>query len=202
MPAPLPNPANVTHHHNGTRHTLDVMSELFNSRVLMLNTEVTAASCTQLIADLLVLERKDPHAPVTMLISSPGGDVHAGLGLIDVMNDVSCPVNTVACGLVASMASVILACGARRSAYANAQILLHQLMAGTGIAQQSDIDILAAHTAAMRARLDTLLARRCHLATSEVHALTDRDCWCDAEQALELGIIDEIIGAREPAAAA
>lgn len=189
------NPSSITYHSNGSQQGIDVMSELFNSRVLMLTTEVTAASCSQLVADLLVLERKDPDAPVTLLISSPGGDVHAGLGLIDVMNDVSCPVNTVAFGLVASMASVILASGARRSSYPNSQILLHQLMAGAGVAQQSDIDILAAQTAALRSRLDALLAKRCGLSPVEIRELTDRNCWCSAERALELGIIDEIIGA-------
>lgn len=194
MPSPLFNPANITCQGNGTQRSLDVMSELFNHRVLMLNSEVTTATCSQLIADLLVLEYKDPHAPVTLLISSPGGEVHAGLGLIDVMDDIACPVNTVAFGLVASMASVILACGARRRAYPNSQILLHQLMTSTGVAQQSDIDILAAQTSAMRGRLDELLARRCGSTPSSIHELTDRDCWCDAERALELGIIDEVIG--------
>ena len=101
MPSPLFNPANITCQGNGTQRSLDVMSELFNHRVLMLNSEVTTATCSQLIADLLVLEYKDPHAPVTLLISSPGGEVHAGLGLIDVMDDIACPVNTVAFRLVA-----------------------------------------------------------------------------------------------------
>lgn len=127
-------------------------------------------------------------------MSSPGGDVYAGLGLIDVMLDLSCPVNTVGYGLVASMAAVILACGYRRRAYASTNILLHQLMAGMGVSQQSDIDIVASHAASLRAKLDEILAGRMNLTAGEVHMLTERDCWCDAERALELGVIDEVIG--------
>lgn len=89
---PIINPANITNLDNGRCDHLDVLSELYNSRVLMLNEQVTPAVCSQLIANMLVLERKDPEAPITLLVSSPGGDVYAGLGLIDVMRDLSCPV--------------------------------------------------------------------------------------------------------------
>lgn len=150
--------------------------------------------CSQLIANMLVLERKDPEAPITLLVSSPGGDVYAGLGLIDVMRDLSCPVDTVGYGLVASMASVILACGRRRSAYPHTNILLHQLMTGTGMSQQTDISIVANHAASLRAKLDEMLAERMSLSADEVHELTERDCWCDVGRALELGLIDDITG--------
>lgn len=191
---PIVNPSNITNLVNGRCDHLDVLSELYNSRVLMLAEAVTPAACSQLIADMLVLERKDPKAPIILLISSPGGDVYAGLGLIDVMEDLSCPVDTIGFGLVASMASVILACGRHRSAYPNTNVLLHQLMTGAGMSQQTDIDIVATHAASLRACLDGILARRTGLSEQEVHALTERDCWCDAESALELGVIDGVIG--------
>lgn len=190
---PVVNPVSITNLENGRCDHLDVLSELYNSRVLMLSDQVTSATCSQLIASMLVLERKDPDTPITLLVNSPGGDVYAGLGLIDVMHDLSCPVDTVGYGLVASMASVILACGCHRSAYPNTNILLHQLMTGTGMSQQTDIDIVASHAASLRCRLDSLLAERMSLNAKEVHTLTERDCWCDAERALELGVIDKII---------
>lgn len=191
---PIINPANITSLDNGRCDHLDVLSELYNSRVLMLNEEVTSAVCSQLIANMLVLERKDTEAPITLLVSSPGGDVYAGLGLIDVMRDLSCPVDTVGYGRVASMASIILACGRRRSAYPHTNILLHQLMTGTGVSQQTDISIAATHAAELRSKLDEILAERMNLNADEVHELTERDCWCDVDRALELGVIDEIAG--------
>ena len=173
---------------------MDVRSELFNNRVLMLDGPINLEMGSQLIANLLVLENKNPEAPITLLISGPGGEVYSGLGLIDVMHDISCPIYTVGYGLVASMSSVILACGDSRSVYPNTHVLLHQLMAGAGISQQSDIDIIAGNVSMLRERLDSLLAGRIALSKDEIHRLTDRDCWCNAQDAVRLGIVDRIIG--------
>lgn len=191
---PIINPANITNLDNGRCDHLDVLSELFNSRVLMLSEGITPAACSQLIANMLVLERKDPETPITLLVNSPGGDVYSGLGLIDVMRDLSCPVDTVGYGLVASMASVILSCGRRRSAYPHTNIMLHQLITGTGMSQQTDISIAATHAAELRSKLDEILAERMNLSADEVHELTERDCWCDVNRALELGVIDDVVG--------
>lgn len=145
-----------------------------------------------LIKSMLVLQNKDSEAPITLLISSPGGSVAAGLALIDVMRGLSCPVNTVAAGTAASMAAVILAAGSHRSAYPHAYVLIHQLMGGSE-GQQTDIEIAAQHTAELRCVLDGLLAEHSNVSAEEVHAMTERDCWCTAERALELGLIDEIL---------
>lgn len=167
--------------------------ELVNGRILFLDTPVTSAVTSCLVKTLLVLEQQDAYAPVTLVVSSPGGSVADGLALIDVMQSVSCPVNTVGMGLVASMAAVILACGDHRSAYANTQVMIHQLMGGAGMQQQTDIDIAAERMRELRSRLDGLLASKAHLSAQEFHVLTERDCWCSAERALELGLIDEIV---------
>ena len=113
-----------------------------------------------LIKSMLVLEHEDADAPITLVISSPGGSVYAGLALVDVMQHLSCPVNTIATGMVASMASVILAAGSHRMAYAHAYVLIHQLMGSSGMAQQTDIEIVANHTTELRGVLDKLLAER------------------------------------------
>ena len=125
--------------------------------------------------------------------------VTAGLALIDTMQSLDCPVITVGEGVVASMAAVILACGDHRQVYRHTQVLIHQLMGGMGMAQQTDIEIVAQHTAAMRAELDELLAEHGNLSAQEFHELTERDCWCNARRALELGLVDEVIAPSKKA---
>lgn len=178
---------------DGTYFANGISNELFNSRVLTLDCEVNQASCMNLIKSLLVLEHEDPEAEITLIINSPGGSVYDGLGLIGVMQNLSCPVHTVATGLVASMAAVILACGDKRSVYKGSYVLIHQLMGGSPVSQQTDIEISAQHTAKLRRTLDELLASKGALGAEEFHNLTERDCWCDAERALELGLVDEIV---------
>ena len=182
----------ITNENDGTTTKTSLTDELFNSRVLTLEDVVTQESVMTLIKSMLVLQNKNSEAPITLLISSPGGSVTAGLALIDVMRGLSCPVNTVAAGTAASMAAVILAAGTHRTAYPHAYVLIHQLMGGSE-GQQTDIEIAAQHTAELRCVLDELLAERSNVSAGEVHAMTERDCWCTAERALELGLIDEIL---------
>lgn len=188
-----PEPRVVRNESDGSISATSLTDELFNSRVLVLDEPVSQESCMSLIKSMLVLEREDADAPITLVISSPGGSVYAGLALVDVMQHLSCPVNTIATGMVASMASVILAAGSHRMAYAHAYVLIHQLMGSSGMAQQTDIEIVANHTTELRGVLDKLLAERGACTESEFHDMTERDCWCNAERALELGLIDEIL---------
>lgn len=136
--------------------------------MLLLEGEVNDVTCNGLIKSMLVLEHQSATEPITLIINSPGGSVTAGLALIDTMQSLDCPVITVGEGVVASMAAVILACGDRRQVYRHTQVLIHQLMGGTGMAQQTDIEIAAQHTAAMRAELDELLAERGNLSAPGV----------------------------------
>lgn len=186
-------PRIVRNESDGSISATSLTDELFNSRMLVLDEPVSQESCMRLIKSMLVLEHEDPEAPITLVISSPGGSVYAGLALVDVMQHLSCPVNTVAAGMVASMASVILAAGSHRMAYAHAYVLIHQLMGGSGMAQQTDIEIAANHATELRGVLDKLLAERGACTEAEFHDMTERDCWCNAERALELGLIDEIL---------
>ncbi len=174
-----------------------VGADLYNSRVMFVEGEITSQVVMPIIKGLFELEHQDPQAPITLVVSSPGGEVYAGLALIDVMQALDCPVHTVGVGLVASMGAVILASGDKRSAYANTQIMIHQLIGGAGMLQQSDFEITADHIRDLRLRTDELLARRGALSAEEFHELTERNHWCNAERALELGIIDEIIPRKE-----
>ena len=180
---------------DGRVAAVDMASELLNSRVLLLEGEVNDVTCNGLIKSMLVLEHQSATEPITLIINSPGGSVTAGLALIDTMQSLDCPVITVGEGVVASMAAVILAC----QVYRHTQVLIHQLMGGTGMAQQTDIEIVAQHTAAMRAELDELLAEHGNLSAQEFHELTERDCWCNARRALELGLVDEVIAPSKKA---
>lgn len=193
MPTTTYEPSILKPQKDGTFFSNPITNELFNRRVLMLDTEVDKASCSSLIKAMLVLEAEDPKAEITLIINSPGGSVYDGLALIDVMQDISCPVHTISTGLVASMAAVILASGDKRSVHKNSFVLIHQLMGGGGISQQSDIEISAQQAARLRGKLDEILAAKSSLSAEEFHKLTERDCWCDAERALELGLVDEII---------
>ena len=167
---------------DGRVAAVDMASELLNSRVLLLEGEVNDVTCNGLIKSMLVLEHQSATEPITLIINSPGGSVTAGLALIDTMQSLDCPVITVGEGVVASMAAVILACGDHRQVYRHTQVLIHQLMGGTG---------------AMRAELDELLAEHGNLSARKFHELTERDCWCNAKRALELGLVDEVISPSE-----
>ncbi len=185
------NEPNIIKWANGKPTRVSLTDELTNGRILTLDRGVDWESVSPLIKTMLVLEHEDPKAPITLLISSPGGDIYAGMALIDVMRGLDCPVTTIAAGLVASMAAVILANGDHRMAYPHAQILIHQLMGSSG-GQQTDVEIMAMHMSEMRQTLDELLASKSNRTAAEFRELTERDCWCSAERALELGLIDEI----------
>ena len=178
---------------DGRVAAVDMASEPLNSRVLLLEGEVNDVTCNGLIKSMLVMEHQSVTEPITLIINSPGGGVTAGLALIDTLQSLDCPVITVGEGVVASMAAVIMACGDRRQVYRYTQVLIHQLMGGTGMAQQTDIEIAAQRIAALRTELDELLAEHGKLSSQEFHELTERDCWCNAKRALELGLMDEVI---------
>lgn len=179
---------------DGQTAMASVPSKLFSERIIMLSGEVTDDSADSLAAALILLEKEDKDSPVTLIIDSPGGSVSAGLALVSVMRDVECPVHTVGMGLAASMASVILACGDRRAAYRETDILVHQLLgAHDGVQQQTDMAIAAEHAMRQRDKLDQLLADHCKLTKAQVHKLTERDRWLTPDEALAKGLIDEVL---------
>ncbi len=192
MSQPIAEPAIIKKRSESSISLCRTADELANSRVLFLDNQVTQESVSILIKWLLYLENKDPETPITLMISSPGGDVYAGLALCDVMADLECSVKTVALGMVASIATVILACGDERAAYPHTHIMIHQLMGGMGMSQQSDIEIAAQHMADMRSLLEQILSEHGSRTAKEFHELSERDLWCTAQEALELGLIDTV----------
>lgn len=153
-----------------------------------------------IIAQLLYLESSAQDKPITMYINSPGGSVQAGLGIYDTMNYISSPVSTVCIGLAASMGSLLLAGGekGKRFALPHSSIMVHQLSGGQGRAQNSDIQIYADWTRRQDEKLNHIYKKNLTKphTLEQIKLLLERDKWLDASQALELGVIDEIIDRR------
>ena len=142
------------------------------------------------------LAHDNPAAKITLNIMSPGGSVHAGLAIIDAARACSCPIETVGYGLCASMGAMILACAAPKGSrllLPNTEVMIHQVLSGVQ-GQQTDIQIEANHLASMRNRLDQLLAEACEKTPEEITTLTERNSWLSAEEAIQAGIADTIIG--------
>jgi ATP-dependent Clp protease protease subunit len=147
-----------------------------------------------MIAQLLSLESKNKKQEITMYINSPGGDVVAGLAIVDTMEHIACPVSTLAVGLAASMGAFILAHGdhQRRFALPHATIMIHQPSGGVH-GQATDIEIQAEHMLLVRDRLNVMLAERTGHSVEKIKRDTERDKFMSAIQALEYGLIDEIM---------
>ena len=176
---------------------LDPLEQLLRRRIVPLSGQIDADVANDVMARLLYLEGEDPAAPIQLRINSPGGEVLAGLAVLDTMAQVGCPVHTTCAGMAASMASVLLAAGERgqRRATVNARVLIHQPWAGQFQGQAADIERAAKEALRLRARIDQLLAEATGQTLERIKADSDRDTWFSAEEALDYGLIDEVIGA-------
>ena len=140
----------------------DIFSRLLKDRIIFLGEEVNATTASLVIAQLLFLESEDPDKEISLYINSPGGSITDGMGIVDTMNYIKCPVSTICVGLAASFGAVLLANGekGKRFATPNAEILIHQpLIGGHGIAgQTTEIKIQADHMIKTREKLNKLLS--------------------------------------------
>ena len=179
----------------------DIFSRLLKDRIIFLGEDVNATSASLVIAQMLFLESEDPDKEIYFYINSPGGSVTDGLAIVDTMNYIKCPVSTFCLGLAASFGAVLLANGekGKRFAMPNAEILIHQpLIAGGGISgQTTDIKIHADQMIKTRERLTKILADRTGKPLEQVMKDTERDNYMTAEEALEYGLIDEILYKRK-----
>ena len=175
----------------------DIYSRLLNDRIVFLGEEVTRDSANLVIAQLLHLESQDPDKDISLYIDSPGGDVYAGLGIIDTMNFIKPDVSTICVGMAASMASVLLAAGTKgkRLALPNSMILIHQPSSGAQ-GQQTDIQIAADETRWIRNHMNELLSEYTGQTTEKINADTERDNYMRAQEALEYGLIDRVVKSR------
>ena len=175
----------------------DIYSRLLKDRIVFLGGTVTDDLANLITAQLLFLESEDPEREINMYINSPGGSVTAGLAIYDTMQFVKPPVSTLCVGQAASMGSLLLAAGAkgRRYALPHSRILIHQVSGGFE-GQASDIEIHAREALRLREILNEILAHHTGQNVKKIEKDTDRDNFMSAAQAVEYGLIDEVISGR------
>ena len=175
----------------------DIYSRLLKERIIFLGEEVTDASASVIIAQLLFLEGEDPEKDIHLYINSPGGSVSAGLAIYDTMQYIKCDVSTICVGMAASMGAFLLSGGAKGKRYAlpNAEIMIHQPLGGAK-GQATDIKIAADHILKTRERLNKILAQNTGQTLERVEADTERDNFMSAEEAKEYGLVDEVIASH------
>ena len=178
----------------------DIFSRLLKDRIIFLGEQVDATTASLVIAQLLFLESEDPEKEIFLYINSPGGSITDGMGIVDTMNYIKCPVSTICVGMAASMGAVLLASGENGKRYAtpNAEILIHQpLIAGGGLSgQTTEIKIHADHMVKTREKLNKLLSDRTGQSLETIQKDTERDNYMTAEEALKYGLIDGIMEKR------
>lgn len=174
--------------------------KLFEDRIIFLGVQVDDASADDVMAQLLVLESQDPDRDITMYINSPGGSFTAMTAIYDTMQYIRPQIQTVCLGQAASAAAVLLAAGApgKRLALPNSRILIHQPATGdSGHGQASDIEIQAKEIARMREWLEKTLSAHSKRSPEEVNKDIDRDKILSADEALEYGLIDQVLSTRK-----
>ncbi len=174
---------------------LDIYSRLLKDRIIFLGTPVDDQVANAIMAQLLHLDSEDPEQDINLYINSPGGSVSAGLAIYDTMQFVQADVVTTALGMAASMGAFLLAAGAKgkRHALPNTRILLHQPSTQGIGGQASDVEIYAEELIRTKRRLNEILAERTGQPYEKIERDTDRDYIMGAEEAVEYGVIDDII---------
>ena len=179
----------------------DIYSRLLKDRIIFLGEEVNATTASLVIAQLLFLESEDPDKEISLYLNTPGGSITDGMGIVDTMNYIKCPVSTICIGMAASMGSVLLACGekGKRFATPNSEILIHQpLIAGGGLSgQTTEIKIHADHMVKTREKLNKILSEKTGQPLEVINRDTERDHYMTAEEALKYGLIDGIMEKRK-----
>lgn len=177
--------------------TIDVMSRLLQDRILILSGGVNDEMANVLIAQMLYLANQDTEKEIVIYINSPGGSVSAGLAIYDSMQFVPCDVSTVCFGMAASMGAFLLGAGTKgkRKCLPNARVMIHQPLGGAG-GQAADIEIQAKEILFLRDMLNTYMADFTGKPLDTIAADTDRDYFMTPEEAVEYGIIDEVIKTR------
>jgi ATP-dependent Clp protease protease subunit len=173
---------------------MDVFSRLMMDRIIFLGLPIDDFVANVIQAQLLYLDSADPGKDIQIYFNTPGGHVHAGLGIYDTMQYISCDVATICTGMAASMGAVLLCAGAKgkRSALRHSRIMIHQPMGGAQ-GQATDIEITAREILKLRAELYNIIAEHSGKAMEKVEKDADRDYWMTSPEAKEYGMIDEVL---------
>ena len=175
----------------------DIYSRLLNERIIFLGEQIDDAVANTVVAQLLHLESADPDKDNSLYINSPGGVITSGLAIYDTMNYIKCDVSTICMGQAASMAAVLLACGApgKRYALPNSRVMIHQPSGGAQ-GQQTEIEIAAKEILYCRDRLNQILADHTGQSLETIHKDTERDNFMSAQDACAYGIVDQVVASR------
>lgn len=175
----------------------DIYSRLLKERIIFLDQEVSDASASVIVAQLLFLESEDPSKDISLYINSPGGSVTAGMAIYDTMQYIKCDVSTICIGMAASMGAFLLAGGAKgkRFALPNSEIMIHQPSGGAQ-GQATEIEIVADQIRRIKQKMNELLAKNTGQPLEKVMADTERDHYMTAQEALEYGLVDKVITNR------
>lgn len=177
--------------------TMDVFSRLMMDRIIFLGVPVTDDAANIIQAQLLFLESADSQKDIQIYINSPGGSVSAGLGIYDTMQLISADVATICTGMAASMGAVLLTAGAagKRSALPHSRVMIHQPMGGAQ-GQASDIEITAREIGKLKKELYAIISSHTGKTIEEIERDADRDYWLTSAEAVEYGLIDNVLTKR------
>jgi len=178
--------------------SFDIYSRLLNERIIFIGQQIDDDIANLVVAQLIHLESDDPDKDISVYVNSPGGSLHAGLAIYDAMQYVNPDVSTLCYGMAMSAGSLILTGGAEGKRYTlpNARILIHQPSSGFQ-GQSTDIEIHAKEILELRRVLDDIYSQHTGQTREQVHDDMERDRFFSAQQAVEYGLVDEIISTRE-----
>lgn len=187
----------VTENTSRGERSYDIYSLLLSNRIIFVGSPIDNQFANLIIAQLLYLDGEDSKQPIQMYISSPGGEVYAGLGIYDTMQQVRAPISTIAVGSTHSFGTILLAGGraGRRYALANAAIHMHQpLISGGGISGQvTEIHIHAQQLVRVRQRIERLMSHHTGKTLEQIERDMERDFYLDAQEAKAYGLVDAVL---------
>ncbi|MBN2100611.1 ATP-dependent Clp protease proteolytic subunit [Candidatus Dojkabacteria bacterium] len=184
----------VVEKRKGREVAYDIFSRLLEDRIIFIGSAIDLKVANLVVAQLLFLEKENPGEDIKIYINSPGGEVVAGMSIIDTMGHIKPDVSTINVGLAASMAAAILACGekGKRFVLPNSETMIHQPIGGIE-GQVTDIDIEAKHAIQVRNRLYEILAKRTGKTKGVIEKDADRNRWMSAKEAMDYGLVDKIL---------
>ena len=181
---------------NRRQVTMDVFSRLMQDRIIFLGVPINDTVANIIQAQLLFLESAGPKDDIEIYLNTPGGQVYAGLGIYDTIQFISSSVSTICTGMAASMGAVLLCTGekGKRSALKHSRVMIHQPLGGAH-GQASDIQIAAREIEKLKGELYDIIAKHSNRTIEEVVKDGDRDFWMNSQEALDYGMIDEVLQA-------
>jgi ATP-dependent Clp protease protease subunit len=179
---------------------MDIYSRLLKDRIIFIGSAIDDGVANVVIAQLLFLQMEDPKKDIYLYINSPGGVVTGGMAIYDTINFLQCDVVTYCLGMAASMATVLLAAGAKgkRFALPNSRVMIHQPSGGAG-GQATDIAIAAKEILRWRKTLNEVIARNTNKTPEQVEKDSDRDYYMSAEEAKAYGLVDHVVASTREA---